>query len=72
MKKAKETKPQYLVKEKTVVPLNMKNFKENEKASQYLQQDVVWNKVKNNLPSNSGLALKNTSINDSPADNDDI
>ena len=63
-----KSEPQHLVKEKVAVPLDMKNFKENDTASEYLQKDVIWDKLR----ANSGLSLKNTSFNDSPVDKDDI
>ena len=63
-----DKKPQFLVKEKTTVPVNPENFKENAKMTDFVQREDIANKIKNSMPANSAIALKNTSINDTPYD----
>lgn len=63
-----DANPQYMVVEKTIIPLEMKSFKENEKMTDYVQQPTIAEKIRGNLPSKSLLDLKKTSINDAPLD----
>lgn len=61
-------KPQYMIKEKTAIPVDMTTFKENEKMTEYVQQKDIAEKIGKNLPANSILNLKNTSMTNTPTD----
>lgn len=63
-----EPKSQYMVTEKTVVPIDINNFKEHPKATEFVQQESIAKTIRDNMPDNSVLALKNTSINKTPFD----
>lgn len=63
-----KSSPQMMVKEKTAVPVNSNNYKENEIMTSFVQSKKVAEKIIQNLPSNSVLNLKNTSETDIPKD----
>ena len=62
---------QKLVTEKTSVPLDKSNFKENEKATEFVQQEDISKKIIKSLPLNSPLKLKETSECETPKDYDE-
>lgn len=55
-----ETKygPQYIVKENTTIPVDVKDYKEHPKGTSYLQQDHIAQKLVNHAPTNSPVRLK--------------
>ena len=63
-----DPKPQYMVKEKTAVPMNIEAFKEHEKITEYVQQSNISEIIAANMAPNSILNLKNTSLVDTPLD----
>lgn len=46
----------------------MKKFKEHEKTTEYVQQEPITKIIRTNMADNSIIALKNTSVNDTPFD----
>lgn len=63
-----KAKPQFMVKEKTTVPVDIKEFKEHEKTTEYVQQEPIAKIIRTNMADNSIISLKNTSVNDTPSD----
>lgn len=63
-----KAQPQYMVKEETTIPIDMGQFKINEKITEYVQKETRAIIIKDNLPINSVLDLKNTSLNDTALD----
>lgn len=63
-----KSQPQYMVKEKTTVPVDMQDFKEHEKTTEFVQQDHIRKIIKRHMLPNSTLSLKDTSRNDTPLD----
>lgn len=60
--------PQWIVQEKTAIPLVKSKCKENKKATEYIQQGHIAKKIIQILPQGLVLSLKNTSEIDSPLD----
>lgn len=61
---------QKLITEKTTVPVDHENLKKNEKATEFVQQHDIAEKIRRSLPKNSPVNLKNTSESNSPFDNE--
>ena len=61
---------QKIVLESTTVPINRANFKESEKATEYVQKTAISKKIVQGLPSNSPVNLKETSHCDSSNDDE--
>ena len=59
---------QKLVIEKTTVPLDKNQFKENEKATEYVQHTHIAAQLRKSLPANSPVNLKDTSKYHTPKD----
>ena len=55
-----ETKygPQYIVKEYTTIPIDVKDYKEHPKGTSYLQQDHIAEQLVKHAPTNSPLRLE--------------
>ena len=61
-----------MVIEQTATPLDWTKFKEKADYTIYVQKPNISKKMVENLPDNSVFKLKNTSVNDTPMDEDII